>query len=429
MGMNQVIDRVVKVSLVIMILISLFLSWKIWTKPANRSLSEKDKNNSEEVVQSKKMTDVFTPTKLFYHQSKDNYLYSNKETLISDIHNKVVSFEFKNSQEMTQKEIESSLYTGNTFNFLFPEEYPLSVYEDIYQLKLDIPSKLTNFLFNRVIFSLDKDKVYFVNHELDKGIEYDVSGDVASIKNSLRDDKKGNYLPVTLTPDNVGGIYYLQDEVQLKTYSYIVATQSFTIFTNAFFNQPNDLYSTESENVSVQNSEGESLVIQASTGEVKYYGKLKVVKQKSEHGIYYDTFQYVENLGNTLGTLRYFDAKEDEIIYRNYIEGFPVFGQDMKGRLEVGVQNRSVSVRTNQETLQIPIPSEETVTLVPTEVLINQLSTAGIDLTLVEDAQIAYEWQPNMETKQVVDLVPTWYVKFEDAWYPATTLMEQGGVS
>ena len=79
MGMNQLLDKVIKVSLVTMILLSLFLSWKIWTKPANRSLAEKDKNSGEELVHSKKMTDVYVPTKLFYHESKDEYLYSNKE--------------------------------------------------------------------------------------------------------------------------------------------------------------------------------------------------------------------------------------------------------------------------------------------------------------------------------------------------------------
>ncbi|MFW7421277.1 YycH family regulatory protein [Vagococcus fluvialis] len=425
--MNQLLDKVIKVSLVTMILLSLFLSWKIWTKPANRSLAEKDKNSGEELVHSKKMTDVYVPTKLFYHESKDEYLYSNKESMILDIHHKVTGFNFNNGKEMNQKEIEEIIYAGDAFNLLFPEEYPLSVYEDIYDLTLDIPSEMKDMMFNRIIFSLKDDKIYFVNHQLDKGISYDVEGDSKSIESILKDKKKANYLPVSLTPENIAGIYYLVDDVELKTYSYILAPQSFTTFTKAFFNQPNDLYSNESDNVNVSNGEGESLTIQSATGEVTYFGKLKKGKDRGNNSLYYDTFQYVENLGNTLGTLRYFDSKEGDIIYRNYIEGYPVFGQDMKGRLEVGVKNKSVFVRTNQETIQIPIPSEETVSLIPTEELMANLVAAGVDLSKVDDVQIAYEWQANAETKQVVDLVPTWYVKFEDAWYPATVLMEQGG--
>ena len=164
MGMNQLLDKVIKVSLVTMILLSLFLSWKIWTKPANRSLAEKDKNSGEELVHSKKMTDVYVPTKLFYHESKDEYLYSNKESMILDIHHKVTGFNFNNGKEMNQKEIEEIIYAGDAFNLLFPEEYPLSVYEDIYDLTLDIPSEMKDMMFNRIIFSLKDDKIYFVNH-------------------------------------------------------------------------------------------------------------------------------------------------------------------------------------------------------------------------------------------------------------------------
>lgn len=425
--MNQIIDKVIKVSLVTMILLSLLLSWKIWTKPANRSLTEKEKNSGEELVHSKKMSDVYVPTKLFYHETKENYFYSNKESVILDIHHKVTAFSFEDGKEISRNEIEDILYRGDTFNLLFPEEYPLSVYEEIYNLSLEIPSDIKPVLFNRIIFSLEEDKVYFINHDLSQGMVYEVAGDKESIESILKDTKKASYIPVSLTPDNVAGIYYLLDDVELKTYSYILAPQSFTTFTKAFFNQPNDLYSNESENVNVSNGEGESLTIQSATGEIAYFGKLKKGKDRGVNSIYYDTFQYVENLGNTLGTLRYFDAKEGDIIYRNYIEGYPVFGKDMKGRLEVGVQNKNVFVRTNQETIQIPIPSEETVTLIPTEELMANLVIAGIDLAKVDDVQIAYEWQANVETKQVVDLVPTWYVKYEDTWYPATSLMDQGG--
>lgn len=425
--MNHVIDRIVKISLILMILLSLLLSYKIWTKPANRSLTDKAKDNSEKVIHAKKMTDVYVPTKLFYHQTKDKFLYSNKESVILDINEKITAFEFKDGKEMDKKMVQEALYTGNSFNLFFPEAFPLKVYEEMSQLDLAIPSKMTDFMMNRIIFSLENDKVYFVNHELTQGVEYDVSGDSNSIKTLLEDDKKSSYLPVNLTPENVAGVYYLQEDVKLKTYSYIIATQSFTTFSSAFFNQPNDLYSNESDNLNLFNGEGESLNIHSNTGEVAYFGKLKAGKDRGKNSIYYDTFQYVENLGNTLGTLRYFDAKEGDIIYRNYIEGFPVFGKDMKGRLEVGVSNKTVFVRTNQETIQVPIPSEETVTLIPTEQLIETLTLAGIDLSLIDDIQIAYEWQTNAETKQVVDLVPAWYVKYEDTWYPAATLIEKGG--
>ena len=125
--MNQITDKIVKISLISMILLSLFLSWKIWTKPANRSLAEKDKDNTSELVQTKKMTDVYVPTKLFYHKDKEELLYSNKETTIVGVHDKLRSFEFQSNKELDEKATREAMYTTNSFNLFFPKELPISV--------------------------------------------------------------------------------------------------------------------------------------------------------------------------------------------------------------------------------------------------------------------------------------------------------------
>ncbi|HCM90374.1 MULTISPECIES: two-component system activity regulator YycH [Vagococcus] len=425
--MNQLIDRVIKTSLIMMILLSLFLSWKIWTKPANRSVSEKE--NNSELVQMKKMSEVYVPTKLFYHKSKNEFLTSSKENTLLDIHNKLIKFEMKNSKIVDEKSIKDRLFSENTFNLLYPNELPLSVYKDIYRLELEVPKDFEDFRFNRLIYSFEKEEIYFVNSKLTTGIKFSTKGDSNSIKELVKNEKKNNYSPVKLSEENIAGIYYLTDDVKLKTFSYMVATQSFTTFSKAFFEQSNDLYSNDTENVNLSNGEGESLTIQSETGEVNYVGKLNSTSAGTNK-LYQDTFQYVENLGNALGTLRYFDDKEGNITYRNYVDGFPVFGNDIKGRLEIMVQNRRVLVRTNQEAIQIPIPSDETVTLLSTDKMLNNLVENGVDISLIEDAQIGYEWQTNQETKQAVDLVPTWYVKYKNIWYSDDKLIkdiEKGG--
>ncbi|MFC6347565.1 YycH family regulatory protein [Vagococcus carniphilus] len=429
--MNQITDKIVKISLISMILLSLFLSWKIWTKPANRSLAEKDKDNTSELVQTKKMTDVYVPTKLFYHKDKEELLYSNKETTIVGVHDKLRSFEFQSNKELDEKATREAMYTTNSFNLFFPKELPISVYASIYGLKLNLPGNLEDFKFNRILYSFETEKVTFTNDSLKKGISFEVKGDSKRIQDLVANEKKNNYYEVTLEPENVSGIYYMKDDVKLKTYSYIVATQSFTTFSKAFFNQSNDLYSNESSNVNLSNGEGESLTIQSDTGEVNYFGKLKTTEKKQKNALYFDTFQYVENIGNAMGTLRYFDAKDGDVTYRNYIEGFPVFGKNMKGRLEVVVQNKNVFVRTNQEMIQMPIPSDETITLVSTEKLMSELVNIGVELSHVEDVQIGYEWQTNSETKQAVDLVPTWYIKYDGIWFSHADLvskLEKGGL-
>lgn len=424
MGMNELGDKVIKVSLIIMILLSLFLSWKIWTKPANRSFEDKSKKVTD-IVQKKSMTEVYLPTKLFYHKTKDDLVYTNRESTIMAIQHELESFSYSASKELDEKDTTDLFASSNSFDLVYPKELPVSFYEKIYHMDIKQSGSLADLKFDHIFVSIDKEALYFVNHIKTQAMEVDIKGDFKELKKILANDKN-NYVNVSYSPDNVAGVYYLSQDIKLEKYSYIVATQSFTTFSKAFFNQSSDLFSNEGENdnVNLSNGEGESMTIQSKTGEISYFGKLKQTEKKDSDALYYDTFQYVENMGNALGNMRYFNSKEDEIVYRNYIEGYPVFGVNAKGRLEAVIQNKNVFIRTNQETIQIPIPSEETVTISKTSSLIEELVEMGVDVEKIEDIQIGYEWQSNTETKQVVDLVPQWYVKYEDKWYAIPELQE-----
>ena len=64
------------------------------------------------------------------------------------------------------------------------------------------------------------------------------------------------------------------------------------------------------------------------------------------------------------------------------MEGFPVFSNDLKGQVDIRITNNdgaapSVTINTSVNTIQVPIPSEEEVTLESTEKLIKRLETAG----------------------------------------------------
>lgn len=415
MGMSKLGENLLKIGVILMVLLSLFLSWKIWTKPANRSFQDRTAK-VKAVVQKKDMTEVYMPTKLFYHHGNgDHFLYSNKESTMTSLHEKIVSLEFGTARTMTTGQVESLTTQRDLFNLVYPSAIPASLFINMNNLSISLPRDSKNLMFNWLIMSLDDGKIYFVNYKNKLGVEVEVKGNISSIT-SILDAENNNYVNALLSTDNVAGIYYLADSAKLKTYSYIIATQSFTTFSHGFFNQPNDLFSNEGENLSLSNSEGESLTIDSQTGEVNYFGKLKQSHVGNENSLYYDTFQYVEDMGTSLGNLRYFSDTSNEVVYRNYVEGFPVFGDNMKGCLATTVQNKNVFIKANQDTLQIPLPSDDSVTLVPTQELVDHLKNQGADMSKIIDIQIGYKWEQNKETQQAIDLVPSWYIKYDDNW-------------
>ena len=413
--MSKMGEAILKCSVICMVLLSLFLSWKIWTKPANRSFQDRTEK-VKAVVQKKDMTEVYMPTKLFYHHGTgEHFLYTNKESTMTSLQEKIVALNFSNSKTMSKSQIESVTTQRNLFNLVYPSAIPASMFINMNDLSTTLPRDNKELMFNWLVMSLDEKKIYFVDYHNKQGVEMSVKGDITDIQRLL-DVDTNNYVNAFLPMDNVAGIYYLSDSTKLKTYSYIIATQSFTTFSKGFFNQPNDLFSNEGDNLSLSNSEGESLTIDSNTGEVNYFGKLKQSHSGSVNSLYYDTFQYIEDMGTSLGNLRYFSMDNNEVIYRNYVEGFPVFGGSMKGSLAVTVQNKNVFIKANQDTLQIPLPSDDSVTLVPTQELVDDLKVLNVDINKIQDIQIGYKWEQNKETQQAIDLVPSWYIKYDNAW-------------
>ncbi|MGX7013108.1 YycH family regulatory protein [Vagococcus silagei] len=423
--MSKIIGRVIKVSLMVLIATSLLLSWKIWTKPTSRSIENSDKKTSD-IVQKKPITDVYTPTKLFYHQEKENILYTNRESFVMDVQQQIVKLDIQNGEFISTKERNELMDQEDFIDLSNPYEIPLTFYLKMNHLNQDkLPHQAEQFKFNHLIVSFQKNRMYFSNRDQSQVFAFDISSNLDTVKQTVKHSDV-DYFRVTNNKENLGNVYYMAEETELQIYSYIVQTQSLTVFSRAFFSQSDDLFTNEGakDDVNLSNSEGESLNIDSKTGEVNYYGKLK---QKSST-VFEDSFQYIQNLGTALGTFKFFNVDDSKIIYRNYVEGFPVFGPNRKGEIDVLIRNeQNVHLATNQETIQIPIPSKETKILPPTQTMLDELFALSADPEKVQDIQIAYEWQANSETKQVVDLVPQWYIRYNREWHSFDELKKQFG--
>lgn len=408
-------NRVIRFGLVAMILLSLVLTWKIWTNSGN---VDAGKNlNVNKLVQEKKPTEVFLPTKLVYHKGNQNK-YTNRESLIATLQKELRQVEFEPLEVVSQSSEDFfKKPKNNCVEFTYPHSLQLSYYLTIFEI--GIKNKLGDEIeFNRMLISFDEKKIYFVDIARHTVYQAGIKSNIDHMKAELESDRI-NYLIVSKDHEILPNIYYLEEAIKLKKYSYILATQSYTTFSQAFFSDVNEVYSNdESKNISLSNSEGEKLTVGYQSGEVNFTGKIKEQPNlnPSLNNIFGNTFQYIEKIGSSYSNLRYFDYENNQITYLNYVEGFPVFGDQNKGKIQLTNVANNIHIVTNQETIQVPIPSEEEVELQNTESAIEQLIDRGIDPTKIQDIQIGYTWINNQETKQVVDLMPEWYVKYNNQW-------------
>ena len=162
MGMSKMGENILKIGVICMVLLSLFLSWKIWTKPANRGFQDRTAK-VKAVVQKKDMTEVYMPTKLFYHHGTgDHFLYTNKESTMTSLHEKIVSLEFDTSRTMTTAQVESLTTQRDLFNLVYPSAIPASLFINMNNLSITLPRDSKNLMFNWLIMSLDDNKLYLI---------------------------------------------------------------------------------------------------------------------------------------------------------------------------------------------------------------------------------------------------------------------------
>ncbi len=130
-------------------------------------------------------------------------------------------------------------------------------------------------------------------------------------------------------------------------------------------------------------------------------------------------FTDLEQLGVSLADVKYseYDIQEKNVIYRSYIDGFPVISARDFGTYQIQNRVRSKKLVFSQCSLQVPVPAAgKAVTLKPTKEILPELQNADVDLSKISDIQIGYTVSQNGTASLVIDLTPTYFVKYNNVW-------------
>lgn len=416
-------DIIRRGALIVLIIISIGLSIKIWTNLSSSTSSET--NESSAVTKTNHPQDVFVPTKLIFSDN-DEYKMTERESIVDGAFDEFIKLKLIDLKELDLKKDKNAnlLNEKPTLIFSYPDildlDYYLSVFSESTTFDDEAP-----FAFNRILIYEKAKCVFFYNSRNNKYYQATIDDSWDSVNNELKKEDD-SYQLVDLDKETLPTLFYYKESIQLPAYSYILSSQAYTSFTKIFFNHVDDVVSNDpvnSEDVSLSNSYGENLAIRSQTGEVSYVGKFQS-DGSDETTIYGKSFNYIRLMESMYTNLRYFDVEDTLIIYQNYVEGYPVFGTEYKGQLQINIaKNDDVIILTNQKTIQIPVPSDDVVELQATESIMNTILEGGIDVTKLQDLQIGYTWKSREDVPTVIDLVPEWYVKYDTKWQSVSNLL------
>ncbi|MHC5373403.1 YycH family regulatory protein [Enterococcus sp. LJL120] len=418
-------DKLIRLALVLLIALSIFLSYNIWLSPANTSSETRNTAVNTENQNSRNADDVFLPLKMI--QLVDGVASgSQSETAIGQIHDLLSTniFGELTLETSDDENFVSSQMIQNGLEFSYQGSYLLSDYLATFKIEADNSEESEGFYFSKVQLDFDNQVAKFVSYGENAYMQMAFSGTASSYQQIL-DGNSLNWTAVSLDETSTTGQYNSSETIELSNYSYILSTQSSTLFRNAFFQDPSDV---TNESATTFISGQERLEIDSDQQLAEFHGELPVTDGLTDE--FNQSFAYISKLGSNVGNLRYFDREDEQLNYRVFVEGYPVFGQNWQGLVAVEVEdnpledNLSVSINTSTRTIQVPIPTDETEILPSTETVRNEIQAAGGDLTLATSVIIGYTWEAIRDVDRVVDLKPEWYIRYDKKWYSMRELLD-----
>lgn len=427
----KITEKFLRIGLIFLVLLSLYFSMSIWVSSAKKEQPLKTDTQVPTVVNERANTDVFLPLRLVRILDGQTQM-NNSENLISSVQTEVKKSTFGDVIQTVTEDaagFNQFLSIDRGIELVYEGPFSLQEYVSIYKLDMDITALVDSkqIIFDCIQIDLDQQKIRFLDFNRKNVYEASITINEEELL-SILNKTSAPYTKISDQKIIEGQHYYLSESLSLKKYSYILASQPVTKFRNAFFSDTEAIQTNEDSEDFSYTSGNERLVIDEKLGTVRFNG---VLGQKNAEGnLYSESFTYIKKLGTNMGNLRYFDRDVAQVNYRTFVEGYPVFSENNKGQVHISIEdvdtvNSDVVIDTSVDTIQVPIPSDEEVTLESTEALLAKLQANKIDTSKITSMVIGYTWHKIEELTQVVDLTPEWYICYENKWYSEPDFLKE----
>lgn len=425
-----------RIALFLAIASSFYLSYLIWLNPTKPVVVDPMTTDTVTATNAttknfRSLTDVFLPLQLV--TVKDEVANeTTSEQVIKGLVKEVGSHEmqtpkytvYENAEDFLEKTV-----IKDGFDFIFMNRISLNEAIDLFDLKLELEDQLSEkeLMFDQLNYNAQTKTLHFLDVAKKSEVSAKIEVNETEIATILKQDKV-TWQPVTYVPSLLMQQYLVDQPVQMQLYSYISTVQPYSLFRDSFFHTPQDATLSDDTNDLMLTDQSEMMTVQLDNRLVEY----RDTDISGVHNnLYVKSYDYIRNLGMNYGNLRFLDRYENTLNYRIFVEGFPVFSANNDGLVSMQFTEKvadgdewAVKIEASLNTIQIPIPSDKTIELPSSKTVLTDLEAQGLDLSRVSAIMIGYEWNDIKDTS-VVDLNPTWYIKYDHEWKSQADLSEQ----
>lgn len=419
--MRQKESPILSALLYTLVAISLFLTVRILSTPSTIGLSQNSTTSvSANLTNTKKIEDVFAPIRMIVHTDKRIYLTQTPEIMksVNEVLGESLLDGIEDVSTYTQEEFDALILAPTQLEIRFAEEVPLellsryftNLQEDYYADTID------RILFN----SNEEDPVYLLNDETKQVFTSKRPDNALQPLVDLYEGQKDAYMEVESYESESAISYLPKEAITIQKLVYLVEKPSNSYFIDLLFNDTTDLKDNGNDEFVSYSDNISELSIHKETGQLSYYRNILDAEELPDYRLIRDSFHEIKMLDNWTNPFYFygFDEDTDNVYYRRYVNGYPIFGEIDYGLTRIHMSGSSMTeLQFLTQVIQTPLTDrrEDVILLSGTE-LLAALDAGGYSSQEIQMITLGYDWTFSEESNRLVNLTPKWFVQIDGAW-------------
>ncbi|CZR05274.1 YycH family regulatory protein [Trichococcus collinsii] len=419
--MRQKESPILSALLYTLVAISLFLTVRILSTPSTIGLSQNSTTAvSANLTNTKKIEDVFAPIRMIVHTDKRIYLTQTPEIMksVNELLGEGLLDGIEDVSTYAQEEFDALILAPTQLEIRFAEEVPLellsryftNLQEDYYADTID-----------RIIFnSNEEDAVYLLNDKTKQVFTSKRPDNALQPLVDLYEGQKDAYMEVESYESESAISYLPKEAITIQKLVYLVEKPSNSYFIDLLFNDTTELKDNGNDELVSYSDNISELSIHKETGQLSYYRNILDAEELPAYRLIRDSFHEIKMLDNWTNPFYFygFDEDTDNVYYRRYVNGYPIFGEVDYGLTRIHMSGSSMTeLQFLTQVIQTPMTDRgEDVTLLSGKDLLAALDAGGYSSQEIQMIALGYDWTFSEESNRLVNLTPKWFIQIDGVW-------------
>lgn len=404
-----------------LVAISLFLTVRILSTPSTVGLSQNSTTSvSANLTNTKKVEDVFAPIRMIIHTDKRIYLTQEPEIMqsVNELLSESVFDGIEGVSTYTQEDYDALILSPTQLEIRFAEEVPLELLSRYFT---NLQEEYYDEGVDRIIFnSKEEDPVYLLNDETKQVFTVARPANLLQSLAELYESQKEAYMEVESYQSESSISYLPTEAITIEKLVYLVEKPSNSYFIDLLFDDTTDLKDNGSDAFVSYSDNISELSIDKETGQLSYYRNILDAEDLPDYRLIRDSFHEIKMLDNWTNPFYFygFDKENDNVYYRRYVNGYPIFGEVDYGLTRIRMSGSSMTeLQFLTQVIQTPLTDRgEDVTLLSGQDLLAALNAGGYSSQEIQMIALGYDWTFSEESNRLVNLTPKWFIKIDGVW-------------